>query len=228
MIDEDRFVELSALICEPVRARMLWNLLDGKAYTAGELSIVADVSATNASNHLSKMVEAGLLKVESQGRHRYFSFARAEVAYAVESLANLVGDGEKRAKTNDARMDSIKYCRTCYDHLAGYVSIQITQAMEKYAYLQKLNGEFIITPKGWKWLEDWGIRKEMFERSRRPIARQCLDWSERKPHIAGLLGAFMLEKMLEKKWFRKKPHSRELLVTPRGLKEIKDRFKVSL
>lgn len=228
MIDEDRFVELSALICEPVRARMLWNLLDGKAYTAGELSIVANVSATNASNHLSKMVEAGLLKVENQGRHRYFSFSRAEVAYAVESLANLAADGEKKVMRSDVQMEGIKYCRTCYDHLAGYVSIKITQAMEQHAYLEKSNSEFIITPKGWKWLEDWGIRKEVFQKSRRPIARQCLDWSERKPHIAGLLGAFLLEKMREKKWFRQKPHSRELLLTPRGLAEIKERFKVSL
>src|SRR5262245_45345254 len=88
---EEKFVYIAGLICEPVRARMLWNLLDGRAFTATELAVAADISASSASNHLSKLLEAGLLKVEMQGRHRYYSFAQPEVAYTVESLANLAG-----------------------------------------------------------------------------------------------------------------------------------------
>ena len=92
----EKFVEMSALICEPVRAKMLWNLLDGRAYTASELANEADISASSASNHLSKLIDADIVKVETQGRHRYFSFSRPEVAYVVESLANLVKNDSKK------------------------------------------------------------------------------------------------------------------------------------
>src|SRR5215468_1880659 len=111
MIVEEKFVEFTALICEPTRAKMLWNLLDGRAYTASELALAADVSPTAASNHLAKLREADLVKVETQGRHRYFSFAKPEVAYAVESLASLSNDKESLSKKVETT-EGIKYCRT--------------------------------------------------------------------------------------------------------------------
>src|SRR4249919_3769480 len=115
MLAEDKFVTLSVLICEPTRAKMLWNLLDGRAYTASELSIAADVSATSASNHLARLLEAELITAETQGRHRYFSFARPEVAYAVEALANLATGNSAYETKKEAAINGIKYCRTCYD-----------------------------------------------------------------------------------------------------------------
>src|SRR5215470_15649315 len=127
MIVEEKFVELTRLICEPTRARMLWNLLDGRAYTASELAAAADVSPTAASNHLAKLLEAELVKVEAQGRHRYFSFSKPEVAYAVESLASLANDRDSGIKKIETQ-GGIRYCRTCYDHLAGLVGVRVTEA----------------------------------------------------------------------------------------------------
>ena len=134
---EQKFIYVSSLICEPIRAKMLWNLLDGRAYTAGELAIVADVSASSASNHLSRLLGADIVKVEMQGRHRYYSFSNPEAAYMVVALANLANNntGTKSKMRNNT--SGIKYCRTCYDHLAGYVGVSITEALEQKGYLKK-------------------------------------------------------------------------------------------
>lgn len=226
-IEED-FVVLTTLICEPNRAKMLWNLLDGRAYTAGELALAADVSKTSASNHLAKLLEAGIVKVQNQGRHRYFSFSKPEVAYVVESLANLAGEMPSRNTERVTPSQGVKYCRTCYDHLAGYVGVLITEGMESNALIEKYGDAYVITKKGWVWLESVGISRIKVEESRRPLTRQCLDWSERKPHLAGHVGALLLEKMFEKDWFRRVKNSRELVVTSLGSKAINELLQVKI
>lgn len=220
MMDEAKFISISALVCEPSRARMLWNLLDGRAYTAGELALVADISTTSASNHLAKLLEADLLKVESQGRHRYFSFSRPDVAYVVESLASLADHNRAEVKNCKTALSGVKYCRSCYDHLAGYVGVQITEALESKGMIEKSGTEYAVTEKGWEWLTLFDISKNEIVNKRRPLAKQCLDWSERRPHLAGQLGALILIKMLKKNWFKKVQFSRELVVTTTGKQEI--------
>lgn len=227
MADEVQFVKLAALICEPSRAKMLWSLLDGKAYTASELAMLADLSFTSASNHLSKLLEAGLLTVSSQGRHRYFSFAKPEVAYAVEALANLTDQRTKLVAGNTAH-SGIKYCRTCYDHLAGFVGVTITEALVNKKFLVEEEKGYLVTAKGWNSFADMGIVKEDVFRNRRPVARQCLDWSERRHHLAGQLGTLLLNKMMQKKWFKRIAHSREMLVTPTGQKELYDLLRIEV
>jgi DNA-binding transcriptional ArsR family regulator len=217
---EEKFVELSSLVCEPARARMLWNLLDGKAYTASELAIAAEISSTSASNHLTKLLEANLLKVDSQGRHRYFSFATPEVAYAIESLANLASHQLPANVKQVAAQSGIRYCRTCYDHLAGYVGVKLAEELTSRKIITVSERAYDITAKGWKWFADFNISKEEIVSKRRPVSRQCLDWSERRPHLAGQIGALLLTKMLEKNWFRKVQFSRELVVTSKGQKEL--------
>lgn len=224
---EDSFISISALICEPTRARMLWNLLDGRAYTASELAVVANISATSASNHLSKMLDADIVKVEMQGKHRYYCFANSEVAYAVESLANLAG-GKSGKEKKDVSIQGIKYCRTCYDHLAGFVAVKVVEALERKNFLKKIEGSYIVTTKGWEWFEQFDISKAELENNRRPLTRQCLDWSERRPHLAGQLGATFLEKMFERKWFRKVQFSRELIFTSKGRKELYELLGVNV
>lgn len=220
---EDRFIWISGLISEPTRARILWNLLDGRAYTAGELALVADISATSASNHLSKLLEADIVKVESQGRHRYYSFSRPEVAYAVEALANLAGGSDKEIVKQQGTMKSgVKFCRTCYDHLAGYVGVKVTEALQKGGMILPSNSEYLITDKGWSWASDIGIYKHEFTNNRRPLTRQCLDWSERKPHLAGHFGAKILLRMLDKQWFRRVQFSRELVITSSGQQKLNE------
>lgn len=220
----ENFVIISGLICEPARARMLWNLLDGRAYTATELAAAADLSATSASNHLAKLLDADLLKVEMQGRHRYYSFANAEVAYAVESLANLAG-----GKANTAiPVEGIKYCRTCYDHLAGFVAVRFVEALQHNGLLTETASAYGVTGKGWEWLAGFEIFEKEFSQKRRPLTRQCLDWSERRPHLAGLLGARLLDAMLVKKWFERVQFSRELIILPKGKREISEMLWISL
>ncbi|UII19862.1 ArsR/SmtB family transcription factor [Fulvivirga ligni] len=223
---EEKFVSMAALISEPTRARMLWNLLDGRAYTASELAIAADVSSTSASNHLSKLLEADILKVDVQGRHRYYSYSRDEVAYAVESLANLAGDQQvmKTAKP----VKGVKFCRTCYDHLAGYVGVKIAEALVNQNYVKSIAQEYEVTDAGWLWATRLGIHRDELIQKRRPVIKQCLDWSERKPHIAGQFGAMMLDEMLRNKWFKKTQFSRELILTLKGKEMLEEYLSIVL
>lgn len=225
---ENKFVSISALLCEPTRARMLWNLLDNRAYTASELSIVADTSPTSASNHLSKLLEAEIVKVEIQGRHRYYSLSNSEVAYVVESLANFAKNGSAKKVNKEPEKNGVKYCRTCYDHLAGFVGVKIVEALETKGLLTKSKNSYSVSEKGWEWFLSFNILKEDLTKNRRPVTRQCLDWSERRPHLAGQLGAEFLIKMLERKWFKKVEFSRELVITAKGRQALYDLLSVAL
>ena len=219
-MEENKFVDIASLIGEPARAKMLWNLLDGRAYTASELAMAADISGTSASNHLAKLLGAELLKVEKQGRHKYFSFSKPEIAYAVEALAGLSGHSSK-TKGNETVLPGIKYCRSCYDHLAGFVGVKITEALEHKKAIRKSANSYAITNSGWKFLADLSIDKNELMNNRRPLTRQCLDWSERRPHIAGQVGAMLLNNMLERNWLKRIKFSRELIITTMGRSEIK-------
>lgn len=223
----EKFSQTAALICEPARAKMLWHLLDGKAYTATELASFADISITSASNHLAKLFDAALLRVEVQGRYRYYTFSNNQVAYAVESLAQLTAINSA-SKITEQNPVGERYCRTCYDHLAGYVGVLLVETMEKKGFLKKLEKQYAITKKGWKWFHQLNIDQSNYENIRRPITRQCLDWSERRPHLAGQLGADLLLEMFQRKWFKKVQFERELIVTAKGRKEIYELFGVNL
>ncbi len=225
---EEKFVSIAGLICEPARAKMLWNLLDGRAYTATELSAAADISTNSASNHLAKLLAADVLKFEMQGRHRYYSFAKPEIAYAVESLANLANGNSQSITKQEKIAVGMKYCRTCYDHLAGFVAVKIVESLEEKDFLQKTEKSYTVTKNGWKWFAEFDISDEDFNNTRRPLTRQCLDWSERRPHLAGQLGAVFLDRMLHRKWFVKIQFSRELEITPKGQREIKQFLNVAL
>ncbi|MGB5820977.1 MAG: helix-turn-helix transcriptional regulator [Saonia sp.] len=227
-MEEAKFISITSLLCEASRAKILWNLLDGRAYTASELALVCDLSPSSISNHLSKLLNGHIVKVDAQGRHRYFSFANSEVAYVVESMANLVRE-ESYIKTDNKLVESgVKYCRTCYDHLAGYVGVALTEAMVEKDFLNLSQNLYVVTKKGWNWFSSLSIMEEGFSKSRRPLTRQCLDWSERRPHLAGHLGALFLEKMLENNWFKRVEFSRELIITSKGSKSIYDLLGINL
>lgn len=219
-MSETDFVNMASLMCEPVRAKVLWKLLDGRAYTATELAHSVNVSPTTLSNHLSKLLKGGVLAVVAQGRHRYYSFANAQIAYAVESMAHLVQDNEVNPLKKEKPNNGVTYCRSCYDHLAGYVGVRIANAMTDKGYLKPSGKDFLVSDSGWNWLGNIGIYESDFLKSRRPLARQCLDWSERRPHLAGHLGALMMKKFIENHWFKPVKFSREIIVTSKGRQEI--------
>lgn len=227
-MDEDKFISTASLLCEPSRARIVWNLLDGKAYTASELALVSDLSPTSASNHLSKLLEGDILKVDVQGRHRYYSISSSEVAYAVESLANLASPATASTQDKPLTINDIKYCRTCYDHLAGRVGVLIADNLITKKVIGLQDKTFMVTEKGDKFFQHFEINVTELQKQRRYFAKACLDWSERKYHIAGSLGASLFDKMLQMDWLRKKRNSRAIIITSLGQKALKDTFDVKI
>ena len=224
------FTALTSLIGEPVRATILWNLLDGRALTATELAMRANVSSSGASMHLNKLVQANLLAVESQGRHRYYKLANAEVAFAVEALAALIPTKDEN-QPSSAKIRSLndpKYCRTCYDHLAGTIGVAITERLVKQRIITPREKEYDVTKKGIKFFADFDIDVEQLRTQRRFFAKACLDWSERKPHLSGALGAEFLSGLIELDWLRRIPASRAVSVTSAGKKGFSDTLKLEL
>ena len=217
---------MAALIGDPVRANILWALLDGRAYTASELAATVNTTPQNLSMHLSKLIKAELLSVEIQGRHRYYAFSRPEVAYAVESLAGLLPPKPKEAAVNED--PPIRTCRTCYDHLAGRVGVALTEGLVKQKLLEHNGKDFDPTPKGIRWFQEMGIDCEALKGQRRSFARACLDWTERRPHLAGSLGAAILQKMLDDHWLRRMSNTRAVLVTPKGRKALSESLHVDV
>ena len=227
-MEEDTFITTASLLCEPSRARIVWNLLDGRAYTATELASVSDLSPTSVSNHLSKLLKGEIVKVDVQGKHRYYSFASEEVAYVVESLANFGREKRVCGPEKPLAISDIKYCRSCYDHLAGKVGVRIADSLLSRGMIRLQNKNFEITEKGDKFFRDFGLEVNKLQNQRRHFAKACLDWSERKYHLAGALGAALFDEMLRKDWLRRTKNSRVIVITSRGQIEAENTFGIEI
>jgi len=215
---------ISTIIGDPVRSVILWTLLDNRAYTAIELANVVETSPQNISIHLSKLVNADLLTVESQGRHKYYKLLNHEIAGVIEGIANLVPK-ERQKKVTDNN-SGIKYCRTCYDHLAGKIGVEITAKLIDKKYIVLDNKSFLVTDEGKTFFEDLGIDLEALKKQKRIFAKPCLDWSERKHHFSGSLAAALLNKMFEMDWIRRIDNSRAVSITANGQKALYDKLKL--
>jgi DNA-binding transcriptional ArsR family regulator/predicted transcriptional regulator len=225
---EKQFTEIASLIGDPVRSKVLWTLMDGRAYTATELSIHAETSPQNISMHLSRLVQCDLLSVEKQGRHRYYRFSRQEVAYAMEALANLVPAKPAEKKLAADADSDIRYCRSCYDHLAGKVGVAITDGLLKQQLIVQHKNSFSLTGKGRNLFGSLNIAVEELGQQRRILLRPCLDWSERQYHLAGALGAALLDMVLAEGWMRRTKNSRAMIITAKGQKLLHTYFKIDL
>ncbi|MGC1514766.1 MAG: helix-turn-helix domain-containing protein, partial [Maribacter sp.] len=209
-------------------AKIVWSLLDGRAYTASELALVADVSPSSVSNHLSKLLQGEILKVDAQGRHRYYSFANPDVAYAVESLANLAGKKTSSKIETTTPVSEVKYCRTCYDHLAGKVGVLITERLLSHERIALQDTSFEVTAAGRTLFQEFGLDIGEIKKQRRHFAKPCLDWSERKYHLAGSLGAALFKQMLGLDWMRRTKNSRAILITATGREGLLQTFDVKV
>lgn len=223
---EDQFIKTATLIGDATRASILWNLLDGRAFTATELAIAVETSAQNISMHLGKLLEASLICVEKQGRHKYYRFSNKEVAYAVEAMANLIPTPEVSIKKKSEVYPPVKYCRTCYDHLAGKIGVALTDSLLEQKIIIEKNDLFEISSEGEKWFSDFGINLEGAQKQKRIFLKPCLDWSERRNHIAGSIGALLLNKMITEDWLRRNKNSRAVTITGKGEKELLKYFKI--
>lgn len=208
----------AALIADPARAAMLAALLDGRSLPSGELARIGGVSAQSASMHLSQLVDGGFLAVKQQGRHRYYTIARREVAHAVEALG-VISTSEKCRPVMADRV--LRYARTCYDHLAGELAVQLMDRFEGDGLLIA-SGErdYEVTRRGEMFFNKWAIDVEAARQSRRHFARRCLDWTERRDHLAGSLGAAICEKFLAAGWIRRDRRSRAVHVSLEGRREL--------
>ncbi|MFF0485611.1 ArsR/SmtB family transcription factor [Streptomyces sp. NPDC004435] len=206
----------AALFAEESRAAMLLALLDGRAWTAGELARHARVAPSTATEHLGKLVAGGVLTEERQGRHRYVRLAGPGIAHLVEELAALAGPGADEPPRSLAAVNAGRAMargRTCYDHLAGRLGTAVTDALTARGLLRQDTG-FALTDRGLEWFAGLGI--PLATTGRRPLARGCLDWTERRPHLAGLAGAALCAHALDTGWCVRIGSGRAVKVTPAG------------
>ena len=212
---------VAALISEPARARILLALLDGRGLPATELAQRAGITCQTASSHLAKLSEGGLLQVIPQGRHRYYRIGNSRIAELLESMARFA----PRAETDRAR-SPIQIARTCYNHIAGKLGVAVTEAIVRRKLLKEAGRDYELTTNGAGWFSELGIDVAALRKSGRVFARQCLDWSERRNHLAGVLGSALAEYLFNDGWIERVPESRAVRITKLGGRELKRRLGV--
>jgi len=217
----------AALIADPARAAILDALLDGRAWTATELSFEAGVTPQTTSSHLAKLRDGGMIVVAKQGRHRYYRLANAQVAHVLETLAVAAGGrGEPRGASR-AEAVQLRDARTCYDHLAGRLAVSLVRSMIDRGYLMLDGRDFALSAPGERFMARLGIDLVAAREKRRVFARQCIDWSEREPHLGGALGASLAARLFEEGWLTRVPRTRRVTVTPSGEEALEAHFTFS-
>ena len=207
---------LAALIGDPARSNILCALMGGKALTAGELAAEAGITPATASSHLAQLTEADLLWPRKQGRHRYYALKGAEVAEAIEALTNLAAaKGHMRCRTGP-RDAGLREARVCYDHLAGSRAVRMFESLAQRGFMTVRMDEIALTDAGADFVAGLGVDMGRLGRLRRPLCRVCLDWSERRSHLGGALGAALLQRFQATGWIRRTEGSREVSFTPSG------------
>jgi DNA-binding transcriptional ArsR family regulator len=228
MKDGPDISRIAALIGDPARANMLTSLMSGKALTATELAVEAGVSASTTSIHLGKLEDGGLVVPTKQGRHRYYRLTSPDVAEVLEALMGLAQrTGATRVRTGP-KDPELRLARVCYDHLAGEQGVRLLDGMLANELITQDGNHMELTSKGQTMLADFGIDLVSLQRLRRPLCRSCLDWSMRRSHLAGALGAALLDRMVDLRWLVRVPDSRVVRFTARGSAEFARIFTPSV
>ena len=215
------------IIGDATRIRMLQLLMEGRALTAKELAYGARVEPATATQHLRRLQEGGLVSVKVQGRHKYFKPASSQVAELMELLMVLAPDQEGRA-VGPRVEEPLRRGRMCYDHLAGELGIGITEALVRQGILRKEADAFALTRRGADWFAGLGIDVDAARALRRKFAATCLDWSERRDHLGGALGAALAERLVDLGWIARKRNSRAVMVTETGRRRLAEEFRLDL
>ena len=224
MSEDPRLAEIAALVGDPARANMLSALADGRALTAGELAYAAGVSPQTASGHLAKLSEARLLAVAKQGRHRYYRIATPLVGRMLESIMAVAVNAPPRYRPAGRFDAALRFARTCYDHFAGQLGVGLADGLcaQGHVVLGEDGGE--VTETGVIFLSRFGLDFEELKRRRRVYCRPCLDWTERRPHLAGAVGAALTERCFHLGWVKRKRDSRALTITDHGRDGFREVF----
>jgi DNA-binding transcriptional ArsR family regulator len=223
-----QLAEVAQLVADPGRANILSTLMDGRALTASELAIVAGVTPQTASSHLAKLVKRELLTVEKRGPRRFYRLATPLVARMLEGIMTVAVTGPPRFRP-PSRIDAeMRRARTCYDHLAGELGVAVAEGMQNrgLVVLDADAGE--LTARGSEFLAGLGIDLTSPTRSRRAFCRPCLDWSERRPHLAGRVGAAIAALAFERDWIRRRPQGRSVEISGDGIAAFRESFGVRI
>jgi DNA-binding transcriptional ArsR family regulator len=218
--------EVASLVGDPARANILAALMDERALTASELAYAAGVSPQTTSSHLGKLSNARLLQVEKQGRHRYYRLASPLIARMLESVMAVAAHGPSRHRPSSRLDDEMRAARTCYDHLAGRLGVAVADALVKRGFVALDTDGGEVTSGGLKIFKRLGIDLAMPARSRRVFCRPCLDWSERRSHLAGHVGARILQHCFDRGWLQRKRDSRAVTVTRSGATQMAEIFGI--
>lgn len=224
MLVQPDITSLARVLADESRSAMLFALAGGEAYTASELARVARVSNATASSHLRKLLDVGFVRLDSVGRYRYYQLTPAAAA-VLEAFARSAPRKQPRSPIEQHGTDALVAARTCYDHLAGRLGVAIAHALEERGYLVHRGSNYRVTPAGEAFLRQAAVEVKATS-SRRPFVRSCLDWSERRPHVAGTLGAALAAHALQRGWISRVRGTRAVRVTPAGRRAFIQLFGV--
>ena len=220
--------EIAALVGDPARANMLLALMDGRALTASELAYAARVAPPTASGHLGKLVGARLLALEKQGRHRYFRLASPAVADLLEGLMAVAVDGAPRYRPSSCGDEALRLARTCYDHLAGRLGVALADTLLSRGHIVLDEDAGQITADGGRFFDEFGLDLACAENRRRRFCRPCLDWSERRRHLGGAVGAALAGRCFELGWIERVKGSRAVTITAAGRNGLLASFAIAI
>lgn len=224
MKEGPNIANVAALIGDPARANMLTALMSGKALTVSELAQEAGVTIQTASSHLSKLDRGGLLRPREQGRHKYFSLANSDVAHVLEGLMGLAaGAGDLRNRTGPKDAE-LRKARVCYNHLAGDMGTRMFDSLIANGHLTLTGEDLILTPTGEEFTKAFNINLDSLRSNRTPLCRECLDWSERRSHLAGSLGRAYLSRFEDLSWAKRDPKTRVVTFSNIGAKNFESLF----
>jgi DNA-binding transcriptional ArsR family regulator len=226
MITGPIIAEIAALLGDPARATMVSALLDGRALTATELAIAARITPQTASAHLAKLTEAGFLSVVRHGRHRYFRLASPTVVDMIDGIVAVALEKRPRYRPLTRQARALSAARICYDHLAGRLSVDLTDSFVARQYLVVDDEAAEITTAGTRFFTEFGIELPTLRSTRRRSCRLCLDWTERRPHIAGAVGAAITRRYFDLGWVERMKRSHAVIVTPLGRRGFQETFGI--
>ena len=228
MTADVRMAEVATLVGDPARANILGALMGGRALTAGELVNAAGVSPQTTSGHLGKLAEGRLITCVKQGRHRYYRIATPRVAEMLEGIMAVVADTPARHRPTSKLDAAMRAARTCYDHFAGRLGVGLSDALCVHGHIALADDGGEVTDGGVVFFREFGIDLAVARSRRRIFCRPCLDWTERRPHLGGSVGAALAQRCFDLGWTERMPEGRSVLVTPKGRRGLGEVFGLSL
>lgn len=228
MKEDPRLAEIAALVGDPARANILTALLDGRALTASELAYFAGVSPQTASGHLAKLTESRMLALQKQGRHRYYRLATPQVGRMIEGIMEVAVAAPQRYRPASKADTALRAARTCYDHFAGQLGVGLADALGARGHIVLTDEAGEVTEAGVDFLTGFGLDLAEARRRRRTYCRACLDWTERRPHLGGAVGAALTARCFALGWVERQRDSRALLITAAGRRGLKEVFDLAL